>query len=74
MPNAKGGKPDHRVYDRKALSTFVSHFSAEKKEFYRYDAGKWTRCSQAAADSANSQVPLHFHSAACACLLLTKKK
>jgi SAM-dependent methyltransferase len=74
VPYGKDSRPDHRIYDRKALGRLVGCFSVAKKEFYRYDAGKWTRCSQAAADSADSQVPLHFHSAACACLLLTKKK
>ena len=69
---SKGAKPDHRVYDRKALAKLISPFSVAKKEFYSYSAGKWIKCSQAAADSSYSQIPLHFHGAACACLLLKK--
>jgi len=69
----KGAMADHRVYDRKALARLVSPFSVEKKEFYRYSAGKWMRCSQATADRSDSPVPLHFHSAACVCLLLRKQ-
>jgi hypothetical protein len=73
VPYGKGVKPDHRVYDRKALTKLVSPFSVAKKEFYCYTSGKWIRCSQAAADRANSNVPLHFHSAACVCLVLKKQ-
>lgn len=72
VPYGKSEKQEHRVYDRKALGELVSNFSVAKKEFYRYDAGKWKKCSQATADKTNSQVPLHLHSAACACLLLKK--
>jgi 2-polyprenyl-3-methyl-5-hydroxy-6-metoxy-1,4-benzoquinol methylase len=73
VPYGKGSKPEHRVYERKSLGKLVSHFSVAKKQFYRYDAGKWVKCSQASADRADSQIPLHFHSVACACLLLTKQ-
>lgn len=73
LPYGREKKPEHRVYDRKVLAKLVSNFSVAKKEFYRYDAGKWIKCSQAAADRADSRVPLHFHSAACACLLLKKQ-
>ncbi len=73
VPYGRNKRPEHRVYDRKALGKLVRHFSMAKTEFYRYSAGKWKKCSQAAADSAESQVPLHFHSAACACLLLKKQ-
>lgn len=73
MPYGREKKPDHRVYDKRTLARLVSHFSVAKKEFYRYEAGKWVKCSQTAADRADSQVPLHFHNAACACLLLKKQ-
>ena len=73
VPYGKGSGPEHRIYDRKALGNLVGPFSLAIKEFYRYDAGKWIKCTQAAADKADSQVPLHFHSTACACLLLRKQ-
>lgn len=72
VPYGRSNKPEHRVYNRKTLGKLVSHLSVEKKEFYNYKAGKWKKCSQAAAERANLQVPLHFHSAACVCLLLKK--
>jgi SAM-dependent methyltransferase len=73
VPYGREKKPGHRVYVRGSLAKLASRFSVAKKEFYRYDAGKWKKCSQAAADRAGPQVPLHFHSAACACLLLKKQ-
>jgi SAM-dependent methyltransferase len=80
VPYGKIKKLDHRVYDRYALSRLVavdSEFSvAAKKEFYCYDAGKWKRCSQGAADrmiADDVQAPLHFHSVTCACILLKKR-
>jgi hypothetical protein len=73
VPCGMGGRPEHRVYDRKSLAELASSFKVAKKEFYRYDSGKWLKCSQAAADRADSQIPLHLHSAACACLLLEKQ-
>jgi SAM-dependent methyltransferase len=73
VPYGSENKPDHRVYDKKSLAKLTGRFSVAKKEFYRYDAGKWKKCSQADADNARSQVPLHFHSPACACLLLKKQ-
>jgi SAM-dependent methyltransferase len=73
VPYGKGGRPEHRVYDRRSLAKLAGRFSVAKKEFYRYDAGKWAKCSQADADRADSQIPLHFHNAACACLLLKKQ-
>ena len=73
VPYGKGGKPEHRVYNRKALGRLIRRFSVTRKEFYRYSSGKWKKCSQAAADNTNSPVPLHFHSNACACLLLEKQ-
>ena len=71
-PYGNAIRPGHRVYDKNTLAKLVSRFSIKQKEFYRYDEGKWIICSQAAADSADSQIPVQFHSAACACLLLKK--
>jgi SAM-dependent methyltransferase len=73
VPYGKGRKPEHRLYDRGSLAKLGLRFSVAKKEFYRYDAGKWTKCSQADADRVDPHVPLHFHSAACVCLLLKKQ-
>lgn len=80
VPYGKIKKLDHRVYDRHALSRLLAvdnGFSVTvKKEFYCYDAGKWKRCSQGAADrmiADDVQAPLHFHSATCACILLKKR-
>lgn len=73
MPYGKRNRLEHRIYDRKSLAKLVDRFRVVKKEFYRYEAGKWLKCSQSAADEADSQVPLHFHSAACVCLLLRKQ-
>jgi ubiquinone/menaquinone biosynthesis C-methylase UbiE len=73
VPYGKGGGLDHRVYDRRSLAKLAIRFFVAKKEFYRYEAGKWKKCSQADADRAASEVPLHFHNAACACLLLKKQ-
>jgi SAM-dependent methyltransferase len=71
-PYGGSNKPEHRVYNRKTLRKLLSHLSVEKKEFYHHNAGKWEKCSQAAAERANLQVPPHFHNAACVCLLLKK--
>ena len=73
VPYGKRNSLEHRVYDQKSLTALVGQFKVVKKEFYRYDSGKWGKCSQAAAGRADFQVPLHFHSAACACLLLKKQ-
>jgi SAM-dependent methyltransferase len=73
VPYGRRNRLEHRVYDRKSLTALAGRFIIVKKEFYRYDSGKWEKCSQAAADRAESQVPLQFHSAACACLLLKKQ-
>jgi SAM-dependent methyltransferase len=80
VPYGKIKKPEHRVYNRHALSRLVAvdnGFSVAKKEFYCYDAGKWKRCNQGTADrviaTAGVQAPLHFHSTSCACLLLRKR-
>lgn len=79
IPYGRINKPNHRVYNRHTLSRLVAvddGFSVAKKEFYCFYAGKWKRCSQAAADRLTAdgvQAPLHFHSATCACLLLRKR-
>lgn len=73
VPYGMEKKPEHRIYDKSSLAKLVSPFSVAKKEFYRFDAGKWIKCSQADAGRPNSQIPLHFHGAACACLLLRKQ-
>jgi SAM-dependent methyltransferase len=81
LPYGKiNNKHEHRVYDRRALSRLVAvdnGFSvAARKEFYCYDAGKWKRCSQSIADrmiAYDVQTSLHFHSVACACILLKKR-
>ena len=73
VPYGMDKKPEHRIYDKSSLAKLVRPFSVANKEFYRFDAGKWIKCSQADAIRPNSQVPLHFHGAACACLLLRKQ-
>lgn len=73
VPYGREKKPEHRVYNKSSLAKLVSPFSVVKKEFYRFNAGKWIKCSQSDADRPYSQVPLHFHSAACVCLLLRKQ-
>jgi len=74
VPYGKGKKPEHRIYDRNALSRLAAGLSTAKKEFYRYDSGgKWIRCSQTIADRVDVPVPARLHSAVCACLLLKKK-
>jgi SAM-dependent methyltransferase len=73
VPYGKGKKPEHRIYDRDALSKLAAGLSIVKKEFYRYNSGKWIRCSQAIADRVDVPVPARLHSAVCACLLLKKQ-
>jgi ubiquinone/menaquinone biosynthesis C-methylase UbiE len=79
VPYGKVNKPTHRVYNRHTLSRLIAvdkGSSVAKKEFYCYDSGKWKRCSQSAADRFTAEdkpVPLHFHSATCACLLVNKR-
>jgi SAM-dependent methyltransferase len=79
VPYGKINKPSHRVYNRHTLSRLIAvdkGFSVAKREFYCYDSGKWKRFSQFAADrltAEDMQAPLHFHSATCACLLLSKR-
>ncbi|HKU48339.1 MAG TPA: DUF268 domain-containing protein, partial [Nitrososphaera sp.] len=67
-------RQEYRVYDRRALGRLVCQFLVAKKEFYRYNSGKWLRCSQRVAErGGDGYVPAKFHSGACACLLLKKK-
>jgi len=73
VPYGKPKRLEHRVYGRKSLRALVDQFKVLKQEFYRYHNGKWEKCSQADADRADFQLPMHFHSAACACLLLKKQ-
>jgi len=73
VPYGKSYNLDHHVYNRRALAKLVILFSVEKSEFYRYKTGRWIRCSQVAADRANSRLSQQMHSAACACLLLKKR-
>ena len=73
---------DTRVYGRDSLVKLVEGFSIKRQEFYCYRGGRWQRCNQANADKIfqrssreeqPANLPLSFHSAACACLLLTRK-
>jgi SAM-dependent methyltransferase len=72
VPYGKGKKPEHRIYNRDTLYKLAAGLSIEKKEFYRYDSGKWKKCSQAVADRVDVQLPTYLHSAVCACLVLNK--
>ena len=72
---------DTRVYGRGSLRKLTEGFSIKRQEFYCYRGGRWQRCSQANADKIvqrssreeqRANLPLSFHSAACACLLLTR--
>jgi SAM-dependent methyltransferase len=77
VPYGKGEvKETYRVYDRRALFQLVKPLMIQTKEFYRYDRGKWKKCSQTAADEMRDvpEMPAEFHSAVCACLLLRKRK
>lgn len=73
VPYGMEKKLEHRIYDKNSLAKLVNHFSVAKVEFYRFHAGKWIKCSQEDAGRPNSQIPLHLHGAACACLLLRKQ-
>ena len=70
VPYGKGKKPEHRIYNRNTLYKLAAGLSIAKKEFYRYDSGKWKKCGQAVADRVDVQVPAYLHSAVCACLVL----
>lgn len=72
VPCGSSHKRSHRVYERKKLDALTRDFSILRKEFYRYDAGRWKKCSQVAADNTRAKVPDRVHSAACVCLLLQK--
>ena len=68
-------KQEYRVYDSNSLNELAKPFSLAKKEFYRYRSGKWQRCSQDRAGmAASSNISPKFHSTACVCLLLKKKR
>jgi hypothetical protein len=71
MPYGKARRQGHRVYDPKSLARLTRGFKVARMEFYKYDGGRWLKCSQAAAGKAEPQLSLHFNSA-CACLLLRK--
>ena len=79
LPYGRTDNPNHRVYNREALSQLVAvnkEFSVAKKEFYHYTTGGWRRCSEAVANrfvASGVQAPLRFHSAICVCLLLRKR-
>lgn len=70
-----------RIYDDTTLENLVAGFSIASREFYRYRVGKWELCSQLAAGRLEAksgrngiQLPIGFHSSACACLLLRKQE
>jgi ubiquinone/menaquinone biosynthesis C-methylase UbiE len=67
-------KQGYRIYDHLTLAKLAKPLAIEKKEFYRYSSGKWIKCSETTADqiSDTTIIPLKFHSAVCACLLLKK--
>jgi ubiquinone/menaquinone biosynthesis C-methylase UbiE len=66
-------KQDHRIYSKSSLDNITRVFSVIRKEFYRYDDGKWKKCkNQSIADKISNTkgIPPYFHSRICACLLL----
>lgn len=68
-------KQEYRIYNRSALDSLIRLFSVIRKEFYRYDDGKWKKCrSQSIADKLvnTTGIPSYLHSRVCACLLLEK--
>lgn len=68
-------KQDHRIYSKSSLDNITRDFSLIRKEFYRYEDGKWEKCrNQSIADkiSNTTGIPPYFHSRVCACLLLGK--
>jgi SAM-dependent methyltransferase len=68
-------KQDHRIYNKSSLDNITLVFSVIRKEFYRYDDGKWKKCkNQSIADKIPNTkgIPPYFHSRVCACLLLGK--
>ncbi|MGC2428852.1 MAG: class I SAM-dependent methyltransferase [Nitrososphaeraceae archaeon] len=68
-------KQDHRIYSKSSLDNITLVFSVIRKEFYRYDDGKWKKCkNQSIADKISNTkgIPPYFHSRVCACLLLGK--
>ncbi|MCI0563839.1 MAG: class I SAM-dependent methyltransferase [Nitrososphaera sp.] len=73
IPFGREGKKEYRIYDTRTLDRLVSKFTVAKKEYYRYDSGKWRRCNQTEAEGTVATVPSGFHSAVCVCLLLKKQ-
>jgi SAM-dependent methyltransferase len=68
-------KQDHRIYSKSRLNNITRVFPVIRKEFYRYDDGKWEKCrNQSIADKISNTkgIPPYFHSSVCACLLLGK--
>jgi SAM-dependent methyltransferase len=68
-------KQDHRIYSKSSLDNLTLGFSVIRKEFYRYDDGKWKKCkNRSIADkiSNTKRISPYFHSRVCACLLLRK--
>lgn len=63
----------HRVYSRTSLARLVRGFRVVRMSFYRYELGRWARCSAGAADKPSHPAPLHFHSSVCVCLLLERR-
>jgi 2-polyprenyl-3-methyl-5-hydroxy-6-metoxy-1,4-benzoquinol methylase len=63
----------HRVYTRTSLARLIRGFRVVKMSFYRYEFGRWARCSRAAADKPSRLAPPHFHSSVCVCLLLERR-
>jgi SAM-dependent methyltransferase len=68
-------KNEFRIYDNPKLRQLIKAFSVIKKEFYRYDSGRWKKCQgNLHPDEVISltNIPSCFHSPTCACLLLKK--
>jgi len=72
LPYGNIRKEEHRIYCKDTLNRLTSRFCVVKKKFYLYDNGRWKPCTQSIAESTRNQIPLHFHSAVCVCLLLRK--
>lgn len=70
--NVATRSPGYRIYDGPRLRTLAGPLSIARVEFYRFLSGKWSGCTQLEAEESAGIVPLHFHSGACACLLLKK--
>jgi SAM-dependent methyltransferase len=74
--NRRTENQEYRVYDTTALKELIGSLSVIKKEFYRYNKGKWKKCadqSEADRSAVMSFIPRYFHSYVCVCLLLRKE-